>query len=81
MHNESAVVNHQTVLWAPEDDVYVSASSIAERVFAGELSEESIWRFARKGVIPYVKIQGIGMRFHVGAVKQALRERMVQRVR
>lgn len=72
---------HVQPQWAPEDDVYVGASSIAERVFAGELTEDSVWRFARKGVIPYVKIQGLGMRFHVGAVKQALRERMVQEAR
>ena len=75
------MVETQTIQWAPEDDVYVSAASIAQRVFAGELSEDSIWRFARKGVIPYVRVKGIGMRFHVGAVKQALREQMVQEAR
>lgn len=61
--------------WDVQDDIWVSASTIAERLFGGEVSEDTVWRWARTGVVPYTRTQGKGIKFHLGMVKQALMER------
>lgn len=62
--------------WVPQDDVYVDVHTLAERVFADCVSEDVIWRWARTGIIPYVRTgKTRGTVFHIGAVKAALRER------
>ena len=62
--------------WAPEEDVYLGVHALAEHVFAGCVSEDVIWRWARTGIIPCVRTgKTRGMVFHVGSVKAALRER------
>lgn len=62
--------------WVPQDDMYVDAHALADRVFGGTVSEDVIWRWARTGTIPYVRLgRTRGTMFHIGAVKAALRER------
>lgn len=65
--------------WEPADDVFLSAAGIAERLFGGEISEDTIWRWARSGVIPYTRLQGKSIKFHLGMVKEALLQRTEQR--
>lgn len=61
--------------WNSQDDVFLSAAGIADRLFGGEITEDTVWRWARTGVIPYTRTQGKGIKFHLGMVKEALFQR------